>query len=259
MTLELEVIRLRDYSLQHKKAWEYNAYDFWVATSGTPAERAAKDKENPLKMLKWHARYFDSFEGVKIANICGSCGKKAVPLALLGADVTVFDISEDNKRYALETAEAAGTHINYEVCDVMEIDTAKYGGCFDIVFMEGGILHYFHDIDEFMSMMYALLRKGGKIICSDFHPFTKIVDSLGLEQPTMSYFSTDIFEGEMAHARFFDEEERKKVPKCKYRKYTVSEIINAIIGAGFTLQRFDEQPSWNNADLPGEFAAIGIK
>ena len=39
--------------------------------------------------------------------------------------------------------------------------------------MEGGVLHYFHDIDEFMGIMYALLKSGGKMICSDFHPFTK--------------------------------------------------------------------------------------
>lgn len=32
-----------DYSVQNKKAWEYNAYDFWVKQSGTPAERAKKD------------------------------------------------------------------------------------------------------------------------------------------------------------------------------------------------------------------------
>lgn len=42
--------------------------------------------------------YFDTYSGIKIANICGSCGKKAVPLAVLGAEVTVFDISEDNKK-----------------------------------------------------------------------------------------------------------------------------------------------------------------
>ena len=42
---------MEDYSLQHKKAWE-----------------------------------FDAFAGVRVANICGSCGKKAISLALLGAD-----------------------------------------------------------------------------------------------------------------------------------------------------------------------------
>nr|WP_297708851.1 class I SAM-dependent methyltransferase [uncultured Butyrivibrio sp.] len=250
---------MEDYSLQHKKAWEFDAYDFWVRTAGTPKERAAKDKENPKKMLKQYAGYFDSFEGIRVANICGSCGKKAVPLALLGAEVTVFDISEANKKYAVETAEAAGTKIAYEVCDIMEIDMGRYEGYFDLVFMEGGILHYFHDIDAFMKVMRSLLKPGGKMICSDFHPFTKISDILGLQQPTMSYFSTDIFEGEMAHARFYDEEIRKQIPKCHYRKYTISEIINSIIENGFTLERFDEHPSWENEKLPGEFTAIAKK
>ena len=45
------MVSKKDYSEQHKKAWEFDAYNFWVRTSGTPAERAAKDKENPKKML----------------------------------------------------------------------------------------------------------------------------------------------------------------------------------------------------------------
>ena len=248
-----------DYSLQHKKAWEYDAYDFWVKSSGTPEERAKKDLQDPKGMLKRYADYFDSYEGVRVANICGSCGKKAIPLAILGAEVTVFDISEDNKRYALEVANAANVHVGYEVCDILEINLEKYSGYFDVVFMEGGILHYFHDIDEFMKMMNSILKTGGKIICSDFHPFTKISDSLNLQQPTMSYFSTDIFESEMAHARFYEDEIRKAMPKCKLRKYTVSEIINAMIQNGFRLTRFDEYPAWENENVPGEFAAIGIK
>ena len=47
--------------------------------------------------------------------------------------------------------------------------------------------------------------------------------------------------------------------KCHYRKYTISEIINSIIGSGFTLERFDEHPSWENEKLPGEFTAIARK
>ncbi len=250
---------MKEYTKQHKIAWEYNAYDFWVKNSGTPAERAKEDAANPEKMLRKYAQYFDGYKGVRIANICGSCGKKAVPLALLGADVTVFDISEENKRYAMETAQAANVPLNYEVCDILEIDLEKYAGYFDIVFMEGGILHYFHTIDEFMKMMYSILKPGGKMICSDFHPFTKILDSLNLGRPTMSYFSTDVYEGEMAHARFFPEEIRSQMPKCSYRRYTMSEIINSIIRCGFCLKQLDEHPAWENDSLPGEFTAIAIK
>lgn len=248
-----------NYSVQNKKAWEYNAYEFWVKQSGTPADRAKKDLENPVGMLKRYAEYFDTYSGIKIANICGSCGKKAVPLAILGAEVTVFDISEDNKRYALEVAAAANVDLHFEVCDILEIDMEKYGKYFDVVFMEGGVLHYFHDIDEFMSIMYSLLHVGGKMICSDFHPFTKISDLLNLDQPTMSYFSTDVFQGEMAHARFFEDKIREQMPKCSYRKYTVSEMINSVINSGFTLRRFDEHPAWTNEKLPGEFTIVAMK
>lgn len=247
------------YSEQNKRAWEYNAYEFWVMQSGTPAERAQEDLKDPVRMLKQYARYFDTYKGVRVANICGSCGKKAVPLTVLGAEVTVFDISEDNKRYALETAKCAGVSINFEVCDVLEIDLEKYGNHFDVVFMEGGILHYFHDINEFMGIMYSLLKKGGKMICSDFHPFTKIADLLELKQPSMSYFSTEVFEGEMAHARFYEESIRKQMPKCSYRKYTISEIINSVIENGFVLIRFDEHPAWTDDRIPGEFTLIAEK
>ena len=250
---------MKEYSKKHKEAWEFDAYDFWVKHAGTPADRAQKDLENPRRMLKQFVDYFDTFEGIKVANICGSCGKKAIPLALLGSEVTIFDISEDNKKYALEVAKEVNVNISFEVGDVLEIDLSKYGEYFDVVFMEGGVLHYFHDIDEFMQIMYSILKQGGKIICSDFHPFTKISDVLNLQQPTMNYFSTEIFEGEMAHARFYDDEIRAKIPKCSYRKYTISEIINSLIYSGFRLERFDEHPSWENEKVPGEFTAIASK
>lgn len=250
---------MNEYAKQNKAAWEYSAYDFWVSDSGDPAVRAKHILADPIGALKRYAAYFDSFDGLKVANICGSCGKKAVPLAVLGSEVTVFDISEENKRYALELSEAAGTHIQYEVCDILEIDLTRYAGYFDVVFMEGGVLHYFQTLKPFMDIMHALLVPGGRLICSDFHPYTKISDILKFGQPLQGYFSDDTFEGEMPHARFFDESARCNIPKCRYRKYTISQIINTAINSGFSLERFDEHPAWTDPDLPGEFTLIGRK
>lgn len=80
-----------------------------------------------------------------------------------------------------------------------------------------------------------------------------------METPEMSYFSREIYEGEMAHARFYEDGIRARISKCSYRKYTISEIINSMIDNGFILKRFDEHPSWENKKLPGEFTAIAIK
>ncbi|MGM0867575.1 MAG: hypothetical protein ACQEWF_23270 [Bacillota bacterium] len=81
--------------------------------------------ENPRACLKKHKQYFEQIEGKKIANVCGSNGRKAVPLALLGAEVTVFDISEVNQKYALELAEYADTTINYIVTDIRRVSLDK--------------------------------------------------------------------------------------------------------------------------------------
>jgi 2-polyprenyl-3-methyl-5-hydroxy-6-metoxy-1,4-benzoquinol methylase len=247
-----------DFTTQNKMAWEYDAYNFWTTQNGTPIERAKQDLEDPRKMLKCFAKYFQNVKNLKIANICGSCGKKAVPLAVLGANVTVFDISEQNKKYACETAESAKVSIDYVVGDILDIDISVYGKYFDIVFMEGGVLHYFHEINKFMSVIYNITKLKGQLILSDFHPFDKIVNvidnsNLGKE---VDYFSNEIFEAEMAHAKFYDEEKRKLFPKCLIRRYTLSEIINSVLEIGFVLTGFDEYPSWTNKKLPGEFVIL---
>lgn len=247
------------HTKQNKTAWEYNPYEFWVLKNGTPEEMAKKDLENPHAVLKNYAKYFENVQGLKIANICGSCGKKAVPLSILGASVTIFDISEANKQYALETAAAADTHIDYVVCDVMNIDMEAYEGYFDVVFMEGGILHYFHDIKKFMKIMSKLLKSSGRMICSDFHPINKVIDVLEFGNKITDYFSTEIIECEMPHAKFYDQEKRSKFPKCYIRRYTLSEIINSVINSGFIIKSFDEHAAWTNKKLPGEFTVLAEK
>jgi SAM-dependent methyltransferase len=141
----------------------------------------------------------------------------------------------------------------------MDIEMSVYGGYFDIVFMEGGILHYFHDINRFKCIMNSLLKNGGKMICSDFHPIHKFIDANGLGNQTTDYFSTEIIECEMAHAKFYDDEKRKSFPKCHLRRYTLSEIINSVINSGFIIKSFDEYPAWINKKLPGEFTLIADK
>lgn len=247
---------MTDAVQMNKTAWEYDAYAFWVRHNGTPAELAAKLRADPMRGLKRYGAYLGDLHGLRVANICGSCGKKAVPMALLGAQVTVFDLSRENARYAMELAEAAGVPLTCEVGDVMRADMICYGAAFDVVFMEGGVLHYFHDLPRFMQLMRTLLRPGGRMICSDFHPFTKLQDTLGLQTQTMSYFDSGVVEAEMAHARFYPPEVRAQFPKCRLRRYTFSEIVNAVLDAGFTLRRLDEHPAWENRDLPGEFTLL---
>jgi hypothetical protein len=82
-------------SMINKKAWEYRSYEYWY-NQYTPEALAAVIKEDPSARLRYHQKYFRNVSGLEIANPCGSNGRIAVPLTLLGADVTVFDISTEN-------------------------------------------------------------------------------------------------------------------------------------------------------------------
>jgi SAM-dependent methyltransferase len=260
---------MNEQSIANKKAWEYKAYDFWYMRDGKPDEKAKKIMENPLGCLKKHKKYFTDVKGKTIANVCGSNGRKAVPLALLGADVTVFDISEENKRYALELAQCAGVRIDYVVGDFYDADTSKFKEYFDYVYAEGGILHYFNDINKFNKLLYEILKPNGHLILSDLHPIRKIAgagyykaeatEQSLLENVSWNYFDTTIHSGDVAYKQFFGEDEKAGFPDVIIKSYTLSDIINAVIDSGFVVEKFEEHPDWINANIPGEFKIYARK
>lgn len=250
---------MNEQSTKNKMAWEFRAYEFWNKRDGSPKDKANKILENPKACLKKHKQYFDHIEGKKIANLCGSNGRKAVPLALLGAEVTIFDISEENKKYALELAKHASTSIDYIVDDIYDINLKKYGDYFDILYLEGGILHYFNDIDKFMSILYSLLKDGGAMVLSDFHPLRRCIVEGSESQTQTSYFDKELRNGDLAYKHYFDEQEQQEFPDVSLRLYTLSEIINSVITSGFKLQKFDEHRGWENENIPWDFTILAIK
>ena len=254
---------MNEQSEKNKIAWEYRAYEFWNIRDGAPKDKAEKILKNPREWLKIHKKYFEDVNELKIANPCGSNGRKAVPLALMGAEVTIFDISEENKKYAMELAKSAGTTINYVVGDFYDINLDKYENYFDILYLEGGILHYFNDINRFTSILYSITKPKGRIILSDFHPIRKIVaigrSGKNANATEGNYFDSNLYNGDLAYKDNFNQEEQKDFPNCSLRFYTLSEIINSVIQSGFTIKEFNEHPNWDDKNIPGEFTIFAVK
>ncbi len=233
----------------NKKAWDYDTYHYWTKTYGAPEEMAHNIKANPLKYLKWYTNYFGDVSGKSILNICGSNGMLAIALCMLNAELTIVDISEHGKQYATECAKAVPTTLEYVLCDFMDYHTDKL---YDISFLYIGIAHYFSDIAMLFRKIYDFTKKGGILLYSDFHPFLKICYG------NMDYFDSEPFFAEMPYARYYDSEQKASFPKCIYREYTMSEIINAIIQAGFRLLCFDEKP-FKTEKYPCEFVIKAVK
>lgn len=217
----------------NEEAWNQEVYEAWVKRFGTPYEAASKITKDPEKPLSILYEKFGDVKGKKIMNIMGSNGYKAVALAILGAEVSVVDFSEGNKRYALELAEAAGVKINYILSDIIKLGEEELRVDYDIVFAEMGIIHYFSDLNPFINIIYKLLKPKGLFVLRDFHPVsTKLISSRGStakirkHKVTGDYFDTSLEEKEVAYSKYLKDGE--EVQKVLLRKWNMGEIVTSV-------------------------------
>lgn len=230
----------------NEESWNKESYDAWVRRFGEPAEEARKIKKDPVKTFFALSGKFGDVNGKKIMNLMGSNGTKAAALALLGADVTVVDFSEGNKRYAMELAKEAEVKIKYILSDVLKLPEEELTGDYDIVFAEMGILHYFTDLKPFMNLIYKLLGNNGLLVIRDFHPIsTKLISSRGStakirkHKVTGDYFDTSLIEKDVSYSKYLtDNEEHEKV---LLREWNLGEIVTAVAQEGFIIKSLDEE------------------
>lgn len=252
---------------ENEEAWNKETYNAWVKRFGTSKEAAEKIKSMPEKKLNVLLDKFGDVKGKKIFNLMGSNGNKAVALALLGAQVTVVDFSEGNKRYALDLAKDCGVEINYILSDVLNMPEEVITGNYDIVFAEMGILHYFSDLAPFIKVMSDLLKEGGKAVIRDFHPVsTKLITSRGTtakvrkHKVTGDYFDTSLEEKEVAYSKYLDKGE---VEKVYLRKWNLGEIVTAVASSGLKIESLTEEPNLSSEvfdkGIPKTFTIVATK
>lgn len=244
----------------NKAAWESGAYQAWVQHHGSPEEYARKLMIDPRHSLRYWLKYTGSPAGKRILNLLGSHGTKAICFALLGADVTVVDISEENRLYAGEVAAAAGVNLNYICADVLNIPNEEALGTFDAVLMEFGILHYFTDLSSILSLVSRRLSPEGRLMLTDFHPFARAwMKTVNLPDPTGNYFDDTIHTGEVAFAKLLPEEERAGLNKVMTRSWTVGDIISSVAAEGLCIRTFEEIKTAQNPGCPEYYTLIADK
>ncbi|MCM3633550.1 class I SAM-dependent methyltransferase [Paenibacillus camelliae] len=231
-------------------AWNTNAYEAWTNHYGHPEVQAENLKLNGSHKLRRWLKYIGDPNGKKIINLLGSTGSKAIPLALLGADVTIVDISNENQRYALEVARYANVKLNYVLADVLNIPAEMNLSNYDLVLMEFGILHYFSNLNPIFELVNNLLRNNGRLILTDFHPFS----SKG-----SNYFDSSLVEEKIAFSDFLSEEERKDQPKVLLRKWTMGEILSTLADKNMVLRKLEEEPHPLSSGAPAFYTIVADK
>lgn len=233
----------------NRLAWNARRFDAWVSAFGSPEAEAAKIIAEPERVLRRLSPYLGEVAGKRICSVQGSHGRVAVALAWLGAEVFVIDFSEENRRFALGLAAAAGVAIDYALCDIMGAGNLGRDHSFDILVLELGILHYHQDLDRFFKVMRQLAVKGGMLLLNEFHPVQRKL--FWIEGPH-DYFQTDLVEADVPNP----DGTEARLGRCLYRFWTMGDILTAAIKAGFTIARLDEHPDWTDPTIPGSFTLL---
>ena len=163
-------------SEKNKIGWNQFAYEAWERRHGSPKQFAEKLKGNPKSPIRYYLDEIGEVEGKRILNLLGSKGNKAVCFALLGADVTVVDISSENQRYALELAKEAGVSISYIVIDVLELMKTNFQTLMSL-FLRWVYSIIFLIFTRYFGKISKLMDDTSVFILRDYHPFVSKVMS----------------------------------------------------------------------------------
>jgi 2-polyprenyl-3-methyl-5-hydroxy-6-metoxy-1,4-benzoquinol methylase len=244
----------------NEQAWNHDAYAAWLQRHGQPTEIAARLQKDPISRLGSLARYGTEFKHKKIINLLGSHGLKAIAMSLLGADVTIVDIAQENAQYASAVAQAAGVSIRYIVSDVLALPPSERNGSYDLVFMELGILHYFVNLEPLAHLIYQLLQVNGQLILQDFHPIsTKLITDTGKRHKiTGNYFDPTLKTTSVAFSKHLADHRQTTDNQVYEREWTLGEIVTAFAQAGLYIEKLEEEPNMKRDDigLPKTFTLI---
>lgn len=258
-------------SKRNKVGWNQSAYEAWVTRHGTPYDYSKQLIADPTKKVSYYLDEIGDVKGKRVLNLLGSKGNKAVCFALLGADVTVVDLSAENERYAMELAEAACVPLTYIVKDVLEL-TEEELSSFDIVLLEMGVLHYFVDLHPLFQKVSKLMNETGIFIVRDYHPIVSKALRIKDEDALLDgdYFSDEFIEVDVAYSALLSKQRQQNLKKNVIRQWALYEVVNALIQSDLKIKKMKEDkgvhwafPAGSPVDiaekLPGTFTIIASK
>ena len=203
------------------------------------------------KMLFDKMKAFDLVDKA-IAQLPCNNGRELLSLMRLGAkEAFGFDISDTAIAEARQLAEIAKLNATFERINILEIGDA-YNDRFDFIYISEGSLQWFPDLDEYFAVVSRLLKKDGKILIFELHPFSYVNGKLK-QDPN---YATSYFEkGPYCYKDGLDYVGgvQYNAKECCWFMHKMSDIIMAVLHSDFTIEEFEEsnQEMANGLNMQG--------
>lgn len=163
-------------------------------------------------------------------------GMDSLDWARKGAKVTGVDLSDKAIEEAGKLNRELGLNASFICCNVL--DTSKFvKEQYDIVFTSYGTIGWLPDLEPWGKMIAERLKPGGTFYIAEFHPMVWIFDD-DFTHIKYSYEKTEVIVTEN-EGTYTDRNADIKGKEYSWN-HSISEVLNAIIGAGLRIEMFNE-------------------
>jgi SAM-dependent methyltransferase len=244
-----------DYLEVNKKHWDITA------------KRNYPEKAEFLRWIRDNEPYLEKIEPKIFPYLQKIKGKKIIvpqfgdALALLacakrGAIVTGVDFSSEQVRLARESAKYCKVNVTLVKADWEHLPKSVPINYFHFAVAECGIFVWMKNLDAWMKNAYRVLRTGGRLVVTDFHPFELITEQKeGKTVVKRSYFDQCQAINHLASS--------KDAPPSAEFLWKLSDIVNAAIAAGLRIDRIEEfcyrEKTVKAALVPTDFLIVATK
>jgi SAM-dependent methyltransferase len=215
-------VNKKHWNVWAKRDWPYKKERLKQIRNGGPFIEEVEPKLAP---------YLKNIQGKKVLVPQFGDGLVMLVCAKKGATVTGVDLSSAQIQLAKEASAYCGVHVNLLEGDIQKLPRDVPNDYFDIAVTECGIFGWIGNLDAWMSNVYRVLKNGGKLIVSDFHPLSVIAE----EKKGKVTFKRSYFDQGPKIVR-----PKKDVPPAVEFVWKLSDVINAAICAGFRIECVEE-------------------
>jgi len=205
--------------------------------------------KNSLHSLELNA--LGDVSGKSLLHLQCHFGLDTLSWGRLGAKVTGVDFSDTAIELAGEIAGKIGIDAEF-ICSNLYDLPEHLDGEFDIVYTSYGVLCWLHDMEEWAKIIARYLKPGGTFFIAELHPFMWVFDD---EHPSELKVKYSYWPGEKP--TYWEADGSYAEPGAKMENkgdyewaHPISEIVNALIKAGLTIEEFNEYPYTVYPQLP---------
>lgn len=174
--------------------------------------------------------------GKNVLHLQCHFGMDSLSLARMGAKVTGIDLSDAAIDEARRLNKELGLDAEFICCNVY--DLKKYiHQSFDLVFTSYGVIGWLPDLRAWAELITYFLKPGGQFYMAEFHPVVWMLDE-NFETIKYYYHNAELIV--MDSVGTYTDRNAAISAKEYSWNHSISEVLNALLHAGLSLQFFNE-------------------